>query len=176
MEDGMVYIDVSAYPPPVQTPPSPEWMSGSLPISLSPSVVPLPILSPMIPLTVPSPVATPAMTETEGFLTELGAQVEMQEGMIRDHAVRLEELLPDLFESGGFKVAAEMVAYRRGVADLVAAGCDDRVVGTGGWRWNGGCMVVVMGWVATECGATVERGIEVVVWCGGSGCCRGRCC
>ncbi|GKD63177.1 hypothetical protein Tco_1305285, partial [Tanacetum coccineum] len=27
LEDGMVYIDVSAYPPPVQTPPSPEWMS-----------------------------------------------------------------------------------------------------------------------------------------------------
>ncbi|GJY63138.1 hypothetical protein Tco_0464598 [Tanacetum coccineum] len=52
----------------------------------------------MIPLTVPSPVATPANTETDGFLTELGAQVEMQEGLIRDHAVRLEKLLPALFE------------------------------------------------------------------------------
>ncbi|GJR46390.1 hypothetical protein Tco_1314493 [Tanacetum coccineum] len=41
-EDGMVYIDVPAYPPiapPVQTPPLPEWRSGSLPISPSPSVV-----------------------------------------------------------------------------------------------------------------------------------------
>ncbi|GKG01537.1 hypothetical protein Tco_0306242 [Tanacetum coccineum] len=38
------------------------------------------------------------MTETEGFLTELGAQVEMQGGLIRDHAVRLEELLPALFK------------------------------------------------------------------------------
>ncbi|GKC82149.1 hypothetical protein Tco_1137866, partial [Tanacetum coccineum] len=45
-EDGMVYIDVPAYPPPtppVQTPPSPEWSFGSLPISPSPSIVPSPI-------------------------------------------------------------------------------------------------------------------------------------
>ncbi|GKB82850.1 hypothetical protein Tco_0949745, partial [Tanacetum coccineum] len=80
-EDGMVYIDVPTYPPPappVQTPPSPEWTSGSLPISPSPSDVPLPISSPMIPLNVPSPVATPATAKTEGFLTDLGAQVELQ--------------------------------------------------------------------------------------------------
>ncbi|GKB54402.1 hypothetical protein Tco_0905155, partial [Tanacetum coccineum] len=43
--------------------------------------------------------ATTTTTETEGFLTELGAQVEMQGGLIRDHAVRLEELSPALFES-----------------------------------------------------------------------------
>ncbi|GJX61239.1 hypothetical protein Tco_0294139 [Tanacetum coccineum] len=36
--------------------------------------------------------------ETEGFLTELGAQVKMQGGLIRDHAIRLEELSPALFE------------------------------------------------------------------------------
>ncbi|GJS95722.1 hypothetical protein Tco_0802690 [Tanacetum coccineum] len=93
-EDGMVYIDVPAYPPPappVQTPPSPEWTSGSLHISLSPSVVPSPISSPMIPLSVPSPVATLATVETEGFLTELGAQVEMQGGLIRDHTLQLAE-------------------------------------------------------------------------------------
>ncbi|GKA00751.1 hypothetical protein Tco_0673416 [Tanacetum coccineum] len=69
-EDGMVYIDVPAYPPPappVQTPPSPEWTSGSLPISPSPSIVPSPVSSPMIPLTVPSLVGTPATAETEGF-------------------------------------------------------------------------------------------------------------
>ncbi|GKC09341.1 hypothetical protein Tco_1000951 [Tanacetum coccineum] len=52
----------------------------------------------MIPLTEPSPIATPATTETEGFLTKLGAQVKMQGGLIRDHAVRLEELSPTLFE------------------------------------------------------------------------------
>ncbi|GJT00580.1 hypothetical protein Tco_0821749 [Tanacetum coccineum] len=100
-EDGMVYIDVPAYPPPpppVQTPPSPEWTSGSLLISPSPSVVPSHASSPMIPLTVPSPIASPATAKTKGFLTELGAQVQMQGGLIRDHAVRLEELSPALFE------------------------------------------------------------------------------
>ncbi|GKB91984.1 hypothetical protein Tco_0964256 [Tanacetum coccineum] len=76
-EDGIVYIDVPAYPPPsppAQTPPSPEWPSGSLHISPAPPIVPSPILSPMISLTVPSPVASPATAKTEGFLTELGAQ------------------------------------------------------------------------------------------------------
>ncbi|GKD30951.1 hypothetical protein Tco_1241729 [Tanacetum coccineum] len=100
-EDSMIYIDIPDYPPPappVQTPPSPEWTSGSLPISPSHSDVPSPISSPMIPLTVPSPVATPTIVKTEGFLTELGAQVEMQGGLIHDHAVRLKELSPALFE------------------------------------------------------------------------------
>ncbi|GJR41955.1 hypothetical protein Tco_1310058 [Tanacetum coccineum] len=48
-EDGMVYIDVPAYPPPappVQTPPSPESTSSLLPISPSPFVVPSPVSSP----------------------------------------------------------------------------------------------------------------------------------
>ncbi|GJU66843.1 hypothetical protein Tco_1253102 [Tanacetum coccineum] len=52
----------------------------------------------MIPLTVPSPVASPAMAETEGFLTELGARVEMHGGLIHDHTIRLGELSPALFE------------------------------------------------------------------------------
>ncbi|GJY89751.1 hypothetical protein Tco_0504947 [Tanacetum coccineum] len=52
----------------------------------------------MILLTVPYPVATPTTAETEGFLIKLGAQVEMQEGLIRDHVVQLEELSPALFE------------------------------------------------------------------------------
>ncbi|GKC41635.1 hypothetical protein Tco_1059357 [Tanacetum coccineum] len=69
LEDGIAYIDVLAYPPPVQTLPSPEWSSAS-----------------------------PAMVETEGFMTELGARVEMQEGLIRDHTVRFRELSPALFE------------------------------------------------------------------------------
>ncbi|GKE40751.1 hypothetical protein Tco_1464156 [Tanacetum coccineum] len=63
-----------------QTPPSPEWTSGLLPISPSPSVILSLISSRMIPLTIPSPVATPAITETKGFLTELGAQV----GAVKD--------------------------------------------------------------------------------------------
>ncbi|GKG59790.1 hypothetical protein Tco_0607418, partial [Tanacetum coccineum] len=83
LEDGRVYIDVPAYQtpaPPVQTPPSLEWSTGSLSVSSAPSIVP----SPMILLTVPSPVASPATAEAKGFLTELGAQVEMQGGLIHD--------------------------------------------------------------------------------------------
>ncbi|GJV85178.1 hypothetical protein Tco_1525076 [Tanacetum coccineum] len=98
---GIAYIDVPAYlppAPPAQTPPSPDWSSGSLIASLAPSIVPSPISSPMIPLTVPSPVASPVMAETKGFLTELGARVEMQRGLIRDHTVRLGKLSPALFE------------------------------------------------------------------------------
>nr|GEZ71071.1 hypothetical protein [Tanacetum cinerariifolium] len=59
------------------TPPSPEWSSGSLSIYPAPFIVPTPISSPMISLTVPSPIASPATAEAEGFLTELGAQIEM---------------------------------------------------------------------------------------------------
>ncbi|GJZ45592.1 hypothetical protein Tco_0593188 [Tanacetum coccineum] len=90
-KDGMVYIDVPAYPPPsplVQIPPSPEWSSGSVPISPSPSIAPLPISSPMIPLAVPSPIATPVMTKTEGFLTELYdrdiGELFTRSGMVKD--------------------------------------------------------------------------------------------
>ncbi|GJR45000.1 hypothetical protein Tco_1313103 [Tanacetum coccineum] len=52
----------------------------------------------MIPLTVPSLVASLATAEAKGFLTKLGAQVEMQGGLIHDHTVRLGELSPALFE------------------------------------------------------------------------------
>ncbi|GJS52831.1 hypothetical protein Tco_0626193 [Tanacetum coccineum] len=100
-EDGMIYIDIPDYPPPapsVQTLPSPEWTSGLLPISPSHFDVLSPISSLTIPLTIPSPIATPATAETKGFLNELGAQVEMQGGLIRDHVVGFEELSPALFE------------------------------------------------------------------------------
>ncbi|GJR26149.1 hypothetical protein Tco_1102381, partial [Tanacetum coccineum] len=55
-EDARVYTDILTYEPPVapvQTPPSLEWSSGSLPVSPSPLVVPSPIAS---------PVTTPAAT------------------------------------------------------------------------------------------------------------------
>nr|GEX13740.1 hypothetical protein [Tanacetum cinerariifolium] len=84
--------------PPIQTLPSPEWSSDSLLVSPTPSITPSPISSPMIPLTVPSPAALPAMAKTEGSLTELGAQVEMQGGLIRDYTIRLGDLSPALFE------------------------------------------------------------------------------
>ncbi|GJR01075.1 hypothetical protein Tco_0524059 [Tanacetum coccineum] len=55
-KDGRVYTDIPTYVPPVapvQTPLSPEWSSGSLPVSLSSPVVPSPIAL---------PVATPTTT------------------------------------------------------------------------------------------------------------------
>nr|GEX29395.1 hypothetical protein [Tanacetum cinerariifolium] len=100
-EDGIAYIDVPAYPlpaPPVLTPPSPEWSSGSLPVSPAPSIAPSPILPLMIPMTIPSPITLPAMAKTKGFLTELEARVGMQGGLIHDHTVRLGELSPALSE------------------------------------------------------------------------------
>nr|GEV29258.1 hypothetical protein [Tanacetum cinerariifolium] len=100
-KDGIAYIDVPAYPPAApftQTSLSPESSPGSFPISPTPSIVPLRISSPMISLTVPLLVALPATIEAEGFLTELGAQVEMQGGLICDHTVRLGELSPALLK------------------------------------------------------------------------------
>nr|GEU98684.1 hypothetical protein [Tanacetum cinerariifolium] len=51
--DDRVYIDIMIYPPvaPVQTQPSLEWSSGSLPISPSSTIVPSPIATPVATLT-----------------------------------------------------------------------------------------------------------------------------
>ncbi|GKC02349.1 hypothetical protein Tco_0993959, partial [Tanacetum coccineum] len=95
-EDGSTYIDVPAYPPlasPVQTSPSPEWSSGSLPVSPIPSTVPSPISSPMISLTVPSPIALLVATPTatipvdEDQFIEIGAQ-DVRELYTRSRVVR----------------------------------------------------------------------------------------
>ncbi|GKB30222.1 hypothetical protein Tco_0869623 [Tanacetum coccineum] len=89
-EDGRAYIDVHAYPPPappVQTPPSPEWSSGLLPVSPTPSIIPSPISSPMIPLTVPSLIASPVTAEAEEFLTEYDrdlGELFTRSGAVRD--------------------------------------------------------------------------------------------
>nr|GFA14442.1 hypothetical protein [Tanacetum cinerariifolium] len=104
--DDMVYIDVLIYPPPeplVQTPPLPEWASGLLPISPSPSVVPSHVSSPMIPLTVPSPIASHMATSTATILVdkdqhiEVGAQLELYRGILQDHTQRLDTMPPTLF-------------------------------------------------------------------------------
>ncbi|GKB89250.1 hypothetical protein Tco_0961522 [Tanacetum coccineum] len=60
-EDGRVYIDIPAYVPrvaPVQTPPSPEWSSGSMLVSPS---------SPAVPTTVASPATS---SQGSGFMYE----------------------------------------------------------------------------------------------------------
>ncbi|GJV71892.1 hypothetical protein Tco_1491887 [Tanacetum coccineum] len=106
-EDGIAYIDIPAYPPPAppaQTPPSPEWSSGSLPVSPAPSAVPLPISSPMISLTIPSPIASPMATPTATILVdedqfiEIEVQLELFRGILQDHTQRLDVMPPTLFE------------------------------------------------------------------------------
>ncbi|GKE30593.1 hypothetical protein Tco_1445977, partial [Tanacetum coccineum] len=105
LEDGIAYIDVPAYPPPAQTPPSPEWSSGSLPVSPTPSAVSTPISSSMISLTIPSPIASPMTTPTatipvdEDQLIEIGVQLELYGSILQDHTQRLDAMLPTLFRS-----------------------------------------------------------------------------
>ncbi|GJR69374.1 hypothetical protein Tco_0015439 [Tanacetum coccineum] len=83
LEDGRVYTDIPTYVLPVepaQTPPSPEWSSGSLPISLSSLVVPTPVASPVTTLA-----ATIAVDEDE-FLE--GYDRDLRELYTRSGAVR----------------------------------------------------------------------------------------
>ncbi|GJV37738.1 hypothetical protein Tco_1410215 [Tanacetum coccineum] len=64
---------------------SPEWSSGSLPVSPSP---------------IASPVTTPAATisvDKDQFL-EVGAQLELHGSILHDHIQRLDALPPTLFE------------------------------------------------------------------------------
>ncbi|GJU95330.1 hypothetical protein Tco_1320086 [Tanacetum coccineum] len=96
-DDSIVYLDIKIDPlscAPVQTPASPEWSFGSLPVSPSSSAVPTPVAS----AADSSPVASPATIEAESFLVELGAHVEFQGGLLHDHAQRLDALPPTLFE------------------------------------------------------------------------------
>nr|GEU31384.1 hypothetical protein [Tanacetum cinerariifolium] len=85
-----------------QTPPSPEWTSGSLPISPSCSVVPSPVSSPMIPLTVPSPIASPMATSTatipvdEDRFIEVESQIELYKSILQDHTQHLDAMPPTL--------------------------------------------------------------------------------
>ncbi|GJU00341.1 hypothetical protein Tco_1110679 [Tanacetum coccineum] len=93
-EDGRVYTNILTYAPsaaPVQTLPSPEWSSDSLPVLPSSLVVPSPIAS---------PVATPAATISvdEDHFLEVGAQLEIYRSILHDHTQCLDALPPTLFE------------------------------------------------------------------------------
>nr|GEV76052.1 hypothetical protein [Tanacetum cinerariifolium] len=91
-EDGRVYTEISAYVPlaaPVQTPSSPEWSLGSLPVSPPSLVVPSPIASPL---------ATPKATisvDKDQFI-KVGAQLEHHGIILHDHTQRLDALPPTL--------------------------------------------------------------------------------
>ncbi|GJT24743.1 hypothetical protein Tco_0894680 [Tanacetum coccineum] len=108
LEDSIAYIDVPIYlplAPPAQTLPSPEWSSGSLPVSPAPSAVSSPIPSPMISLTVLSPIASPVATLTatisidEDQFIEVGAQLELYGSVLHEHTQRLDAMPPTLFRS-----------------------------------------------------------------------------
>ncbi|GKA32590.1 hypothetical protein Tco_0718957, partial [Tanacetum coccineum] len=76
LEDGRVYTDIPTYvapPAPVETPPSPERSSGSLPVSPLPLIVPSPIASP-----VTTPTATISVDEDQ-FL-----KLYTRSGAVRD--------------------------------------------------------------------------------------------
>ncbi|GKC84036.1 hypothetical protein Tco_1139753 [Tanacetum coccineum] len=91
-EDGKVYTDILAYvslAAPVQTPSSPEWSIGSLPVSPSSPVVPSPIASP-----VATPTATISVDEDQ--FIEVGAQLELHGSILHDHTQRLDALPPTL--------------------------------------------------------------------------------
>ncbi|GKD30945.1 hypothetical protein Tco_1241723, partial [Tanacetum coccineum] len=80
-EDGTAYLDIEIYPrscTSVQTPASPEWSSGSLPVSPSSLVAPSPIASP-----VTTPTATISVDKDQ-FL-EVGAQLELYGSILQDH-------------------------------------------------------------------------------------------
>ncbi|GKB10363.1 hypothetical protein Tco_0844286, partial [Tanacetum coccineum] len=98
LEDGTVYIDIEFDAPlaraPVQTLASPEWPSGSLPISLASLTIPSPIASPV---TTPT---TTIVVDKDEFL-EVGAQLELHGSILHDHTQCLDALPPTLFKGYG---------------------------------------------------------------------------
>nr|GEZ62605.1 hypothetical protein [Tanacetum cinerariifolium] len=86
-----ILIDVLPVRVPVQTSPSPEWSSGSLPVSSSSLVVPTLVASPTT-----TPATTIAVDEDE-FL-EVGAQLELYGSILHDHTQHSDTLPLALFE------------------------------------------------------------------------------
>ncbi|GKF53706.1 hypothetical protein Tco_0160616, partial [Tanacetum coccineum] len=76
---------------PVQTPASPEWSSGSLPVSPASLTVPSPVAS-----LATTPAATIAVDE-DGFL-EVGPQLDLHRSILHDHTQLLNALLTILLE------------------------------------------------------------------------------
>ncbi|GJX15847.1 hypothetical protein Tco_0216679, partial [Tanacetum coccineum] len=92
LEDDRVYTDVPTYAPPaapVQTPPSPEWSLGSLPVSPSSHVVSLPIASLVA-------TSTATISVDEDQIIEVGAQLELHRSILHDHTQYLDVPPPTL--------------------------------------------------------------------------------
>ncbi|GKB61997.1 hypothetical protein Tco_0918183 [Tanacetum coccineum] len=106
-EDGTIYLDIEFDPSsraPVQTPASPEWSSGSLPVTPASLSVPSPVASP-----VTTPAATIAIDEDE-FL-EVEAQLELHGSILHDHTQHL-DALPLPFSKARYEDQREMHALR----------------------------------------------------------------
>ncbi|GJS37595.1 hypothetical protein Tco_0535977 [Tanacetum coccineum] len=92
LEDDRVYTDVPTYAPPaalVQTPPSPEWSLGSLPVSPSSHVVSSPIASLVA-------TSTAIISVDEDHIIEVGAQLELHRSILHDHTQYLDVPPPTL--------------------------------------------------------------------------------
>ncbi|GKB97313.1 hypothetical protein Tco_0983450 [Tanacetum coccineum] len=113
-KDGRVYTNIPAYVPPiahVQTPASPEWSSGSLPISPLSPIVPSPIVSPVV-------IPTTTISVDEDQFLEVGAQLELHRSILHDHTQRLDALPPALFE-GIDRDVRELYTRPRSVRDEI---------------------------------------------------------
>ncbi|GKE16154.1 hypothetical protein Tco_1423731, partial [Tanacetum coccineum] len=113
-EDGRVYTDTPTYAPPaapVQTPPSPEWSSCSLPISPSSPVVPSPIAS-LVATT------TAIISVDEDHFLEVGAQLELYGSILHDHTQRL-DALPPTFIMNIDRDVREMYTRSRAIRDEI---------------------------------------------------------
>ncbi|GJY69605.1 hypothetical protein Tco_0472587 [Tanacetum coccineum] len=114
-EDDTVYIDINFDAPPVcapvQTPASPKWSSGSLPVSPASLTVPSPVAS-----LVTTPAATIVVDEHE-FL-EVGAQLELHRSILHDHTQRLDALPPTLFEREILALRMQHTADQREMQEL----------------------------------------------------------
>ncbi|GJZ33790.1 hypothetical protein Tco_0579226 [Tanacetum coccineum] len=110
-----ILVDIPPARVPIQTPPSPDWSSGSLPVSPS---------SPAVPTLLASPVTTPVATIIVGedeFL-EVGAQLELHGSILHDHTWRLDALPPTLFE-GYDRDLRELYTKSKEVKDEIFSQC-----------------------------------------------------
>nr|GEZ71819.1 reverse transcriptase domain-containing protein [Tanacetum cinerariifolium] len=91
-EDGRFHTDIPTYVPlaaPIQTPSSPEWLLGSLPVSPSSIVVPSPITSLVA-------TSTATISVNEDHFVKIWAQLELHDSILNDNTQCLDTLPPTL--------------------------------------------------------------------------------
>ncbi|GJY66967.1 hypothetical protein Tco_0469205, partial [Tanacetum coccineum] len=104
-----VYLDIEFEPSSlasVQNPASPEWSSGSLPVSPASLTVPSPVASLVTTL------AATIVVDDDEFI-KVGAQLELHGSILQDQTQRLDTLPPTLLEGMGQDITK---LYDRSVA------------------------------------------------------------